>query len=272
MSGSAITVSRLTKVFLSRRRWGAAAAGARVLDEITLEIVSGEVFGLLGANGAGKTTLVEILATHLLPSSGEARVCGHDVVHEPQVVRRLIGYSPAAVDSFFPRLSARANLDFFATLFDFDSATAAKRISRLIEFTGLEDAVHQSFQQLSLGMKQRLGLARALLPDPPVLLLDEPTRSLDPIMQREMRRLLRESIHGKLGKTVLLVTHSFEEAEAVCDRVAILSRGKVAAHGTIAQVIAASRTGSLTEAFEHFAAHDIEDSEAAAAVDDGVRA
>jgi ABC-2 type transport system ATP-binding protein len=257
VSTSAIAVSHLSKVFPVKKWWGFSKSSVGVLQDVSLDIPHGEIFGLLGANGAGKTTLVEILATNLLPTSGVARICGQDVAKDTDRVRYLLGYCPASVDSFFPRLSALENLIFFATLYDLDSAAARSRARELLELLGLHDVSGKSFQQLSLGMKQRLGLARALLIDPPVLLLDEPTRSLDPSMQRELHRLFRQSFKEKLHKTVLLVTHSFEEVSAVCDRVAILNCGRILACGTQQQVISASGGRNLADAFEYFAGCEI---------------
>ncbi len=263
MNHSAISIQGLTKGYSSAGwlrdtfGWNSAATQAEVLRGVDLEIHSGEVFGLLGANGAGKTTLVEILATQLLPSSGEARICGHDVVRETNEVRKLAGYCPAATDSFFPRLSPTENLEFFALLFDLDPTLARRRIPELIEFVNLGESSRTQFQRLSHGMKQRLGLARALLSDPPVMLLDEPTRSLDPVMQREMHRFLRDTIRGKLGKTILLVTHSLEEAGSICDRVAILSGGRVAACGTVAEIVSRAGAASLSDAFAFYTGHPI---------------
>lgn len=238
-----------------------------VLDGISLEIAPGEIVGLLGSNGAGKTTLVEILSTHLLPTKGEARICGLDVVRHTQAVRRLLGYAPASTDSFFPRLSIRQNLEFFATLYDLDSTAASGRARELIDMVELGEMENRSFQKLSLGMQQRLGIARALLADPPVLLLDEPTRSLDPAMQGVIHRLLRATLRDRQGKTILLVTHSFQEAERVCDRIAILSHGRLAACGSVGDLRSLTGADELAGVFERLTGHDIaapETSEAAA--------
>jgi ABC-2 type transport system ATP-binding protein len=256
MSEPSILVHNLSKTFPAGGVWSTLAsterngAGKRALREIDLEVAPGEVFGLLGPNGAGKTTLVEILATLLLPSSGEARVCGRDVVKEADAVRCLVGYSSSAPDSFYPRLSARENLEFFALLNDLTAAEAKQKIAALFDLVGLNDAGTVAFQKLSQGMKQRLALARALLTDPPVLLLDEPSKSLDPLLQREIWRFLRSVLAEKMRKTILLVTHSLAEVEAVCDRIAILNEGRIVCAGSVAAVKNSLGEQDLAAAFE----------------------
>ena len=197
------------------------------LVDVSLEVAPGEVMGLLGSNGAGKTTLMEILATLLLPDSGSAAVCGYDVVRDAPRVRTLIGYAPSDTDTLYPRLTGVANLRFFALLRDVEPERIPSRTDELFDLVGLSRAQDNRFERYSDGMKARLSLARALLADPPVLLLDEPTRSLDPLLQIEIRRFMRDTLAKRLGKTLLLVTHSLAEAAAVCDRVAILHGGRV---------------------------------------------
>lgn len=255
MSAAAISVRHLSKSFPSGGflqgvfRPG-SAAGREVLSDINLEIAAGEIFGLLGPNGAGKTTLVEILATLLLPSAGEARIRGYDVVRDVAGTRRQVGYCPAVADSFYPRLNAVENLEFFALLHQLSTRQAGGRIAYLLDLVGLAGARGAAFQKLSQGMKQRLALARALLADPPVLLLDEPSKSLDPLLQIEIWRFLRDTLSKKMGKTILLVTHSLAEAASVCDRLAIIHSGKIVAVGTVAEVQQALGGGDLAAAFE----------------------
>lgn len=219
-----------------------------VLKGIELEICSGEAIGLLGPNGAGKTTLVEILSTLLLPTTGTARVWGHDVVHEAWRVRELVGYCPSSPETFYPRLTGIANLQFFAALKDLPPRAARERISKLLDLLHIDGATSLAFQRYSEGMKQRLGLARALLTDPPVLLLDEPTKSLDPVLQAEIRNSLK-TVVDQLGKTVLLITHDLAEAEQVCDRIAILHQGRIVSVGTVKQIRAAFGVDGLAGAF-----------------------
>lgn len=226
-------------------------ASPDVLKGVNLEVYEGEVLGLLGPNGAGKTTLMEILATLLLPSSGRAMVCGYDVVNDPGAVKKVVSYCASASDNFYPRLSAFRNLEFFALLNDLPPREARERIHEALAQVGLAEKGGVPFQHYSDGMKQRLSLARALLKDPQLLLLDEPTRSLDPPSQKEIRKLMRGLLVGRLGKTVLLVTHSLAEAEQACDRLAILHRGKIVAIGTVDEVKRARGGTDLASAFEN---------------------
>lgn len=220
--------------------------GTRALQNVSFDLGAGEALAVLGRNGAGKTTLLEILSALLLPTSGAAAVCGHDVVGEPQAVRRLVGCCPWAGDTFYPRLTCLQNLSFFAALHNLTPAQTRTRIGDLLETLKIEAVASQPVQHCSEGIKQRLALARALLADPPVLLLDEPTKSLDPLFQDEIRGWLREEIIERRGKTVILATHNLEEAERVCDRVAILDRGRLRAIGTPAEVRRQARASDLT--------------------------
>jgi ABC-2 type transport system ATP-binding protein len=217
MTDAAILLSNVSKSFAARE----------VLRAVNLEVAPGTIVGLLGVNGAGKTTLLEILSTLLLPSSGHAFVFGHDVVSEAAAVRRLVGYCPCGFDSFYPRLSAEANLEFFAALNGFSRRAGRQRLNQVFDLLGVNGTRRLEFQRHSSGMKQKLVLGRALLADPRLLLLDEPTRSLDPAAQRAIWALLRTEIVARLNKTILLVTHSLTEAEEVCDRVIALEDGRI---------------------------------------------
>jgi ABC-2 type transport system ATP-binding protein len=217
MTHHAILLRSVSKSFKERH----------VLREVNLEIAPRTIVGLLGANGAGKTTLLEILSTLLLPTSGQASILGHDVVDDAAVVRRLVGYCPCGFDSFYPRLSAAANLEFFAALNGFSQSAGRQRLDAVFDVLGVNGSRHLEFQRHSTGMKQKLVLGRALLADPEVLLLDEPTKSLDPASQRDVWALLRNHIVGDLNKTILLVTHSLIEAQEVCDRVIALEHGRI---------------------------------------------
>jgi ABC-2 type transport system ATP-binding protein len=204
----------------------------KALRGLTFEVRWGEVYGLLGPNGAGKTTAVRIISTLLLPDKGRAIVAGHDVIREPEEVRRKIGVMLSVERGFFWKLTARENLKYFGMLYGLGGKELKERIEEVLDLVGLKEmgATDRRFEDMSLGMKARLGLARALLKDPPVLILDEPTLGLDPPSSRTIRRLLKEQ--ARSGKGVLLTTHNMFEAEAVCDRVGIIFKGRIVAEGT----------------------------------------
>jgi ABC-2 type transport system ATP-binding protein len=255
MSEVAVAIRDLTKTFyLGNAFWRMLADPARgrteVLKGITLEVHKGAALALLGPNGAGKTTSLEIISTLLLPTSGRVTVCGYDVVREAAQVRRVVGYCPSNSENFYPRLSGIQNLEFFALLNNLSPREARIRIQKVLELVGMDAASTASFQRYSEGMKQRLAIARALVTDPEVLLMDEPTRSLDPLLQGEIRKFLRELVVARLGKTLLLVTHSLPEAEQVCDRIAILNHGRIVTIGTPAEIKIACGGTDLSTAFE----------------------
>jgi ABC-2 type transport system ATP-binding protein len=197
------------------------------LDSVSFDIATGQVVALLGANGAGKTTLLRILGTTVICDSGEAIVAGHSVTTAPAAVRRSIGFLLADERSWYWRLTGRHNLEFFAALYGLPRKEGRRRVERLLDEVGLLDAADRSFGGYSSGMKLRLSLARALLPEPPVMLLDEPTRSLDPVATKHFRDLMLQ-ISRERGTAVLLATHDLHEAAAVGSRVLILSRGRLA--------------------------------------------
>ena len=205
------------------------------LRGVDLHVKTGEIFGLLGPNGAGKTTLVKILACLVLPDRGRAVVGGFDVRKENDV-KPQIGLVHADERSFYWRLSGRENLAFFARLYDLPGRRIKGRIRELLERVDLVEAADRRFSDYSSGMKQRLAIARALLHDPPILLMDEPTRSLDPESSLALRAFILEELKGRDGKTILLATHNLREAETLCDRVAILVSGTVRQVGTVAQL------------------------------------
>ena len=243
-----ITVDGLTKAFPVRRTWRDLAAHpfrraelATVVDGVRFEVTGAEFFGLLGANGAGKTTLFRMLSTQLLPDSGSATIGGYDVVRDPGSVRRLLTPVVADERSLNWRLSARENLELFAELYGIPKNRVRSRIDDLLEAVELQGAGPKMVGTFSSGMKQRLLIARALLPQPRVLLLDEPTRSLDTVSARRFRHFLRDEIAGRQGCTVLLATHSAEEAFDLCNRVAVLDRGRLLAVGRVHDLMGAVR-------------------------------
>ena len=224
-AGAAVDVQELRRVFTPRKREPVVA-----LDGVSLTIPVGEVHGMLGPNGAGKTTLVKILSTVLLPTSGTARVLGHDVVEQTRAVRPLIGIVFGGERGLYTRLSARQNLEYWGALYRLPAATIKQRSAALLERVGLVDRADQRAEEFSRGMKQRLHLARGLMGDAKVLFLDEPTTGMDPIAAREFRRLIAELRDE--GRTILLTTHDMVEAESVCDRVTLIDHGRLLATET----------------------------------------
>ena len=206
----------------------------KALRGVSFKVYKGEVFGLLGPNGAGKTTTVKILSTLLLPDSGDAYILGHHVIHEATKVRKLIGVSLSVERGFFWKLTGRENLKYFGMLYGLDGPELDQRVDELLVMLGLEElgAVNKLYEEYSLGMKARLSIARTLLTDPPVLILDEPTLGLDPPSARCLREMLVQLAHKK-SKTVLITTHNMFEAEIICDRVAIIDKGQILAVDTV---------------------------------------
>jgi ABC-2 type transport system ATP-binding protein len=210
-------------------------ARVRALGGVDLRVATGEIFGLLGPNGAGKTTLVKILSCLVLPDRGRALVAGIDVTQENRVKPR-IGLVHSDERSFYWRLTGRENMRFFARLYDLPGARIDARIDELLRRVDLVEAADRRFSGYSSGMKQRLAIARALLHDPPILLMDEPTRSLDPASALALRAFVKDELKRRDGKTILLATHNLREAEALCDRIAVLVEGTVRQTGTVAEV------------------------------------
>jgi len=199
------------------------------LDDVDLSIPAGEIHGLLGPNGAGKTTLAKILSTILTPSSGSASVAGFDVVEQASEVRRSIGLVLGGDRGLYGGLTAAQNLRFWASMYGMGGRLAAQRIDHVIDLVGLAD-VDIPAERYSRGMAQRLHLARGLLPDPAVLLLDEPTTGMDPVSSTAFRGLIRRI--NAAGTTILLTTHDMAEAEALCHRVSMIDRGRILATAT----------------------------------------
>jgi len=198
------------------------------LRKVSFEIKTGEIFGLIGKNGAGKTTLTKIIATLVQPTSGKVTVKGFDSVKNEVKVRSLIGLATAEERSFYWRLTAEQNLLFFARLYGLRDAEAKKRIKEILEKLALTELAARRFSELSTGNKQRLAIARAILPNPPILLLDEPTRSLDPLAAAS----LRELILSFKDISILLTSHNLSEVEELCSRVAVILNGEIRAVDT----------------------------------------
>jgi ABC-type multidrug transport system ATPase subunit len=201
-----------------------------VIDALDLDVFDGEMFGILGLNGAGKTTLLKILATLILPDAGTASIAGFDTVADPQAVRANLAIVTADERSLNWRLSASENVLLYAGLHRMKGNEARRRSAKVLGTVNLQSAGNKIVGAFSSGMRQRLLLARALLSDPQILLLDEPTRSLDPVAGHDFRCLLRE-LADQRGVTIILATHNPDEAFTYCDRVAVIHRGTIAAIG-----------------------------------------
>ena len=198
--------------------------------DVSFEVREGEIFGLIGPNGAGKTTLTKMIATLIQPTEGNVIVKGLDSVRDDVAVRRNVGLAGAEERSFYWRLTAEQNLLFFARLHGLSGDQATRRIFELLQMLQLEDSARKRFAELSTGNKQRLAVARAMLADPPVLLLDEPTRSLDPLAAARMRATIKSLAQDETKRvTVFLTSHNLAEVEELCDRVAIISKGEIKA-------------------------------------------
>ncbi|MDH5161011.1 ABC transporter ATP-binding protein [Heyndrickxia oleronia] len=203
------------------------------LDTLNLTIGKGCVFGFVGQNGAGKSTTFSILATLLSPTSGTAYINGFNITKEPKQVRKQIGYMP---DFFgvYDHLKADEYLDFYGASYGIDAKTRQKLIPQLLELVNLSHKQHSYVDVLSRGMKQRLCLARSLIHDPEVLILDEPASGLDPRARVEMREILKEL--KSMGKTILISSHILPELAEMCDEIGVIDNGKLVAHGSVAEI------------------------------------
>ncbi len=228
-----IEIERLTK------RFGAFTA----VDDISLRVAKGEVLGFLGPNGAGKSTTMRMLAGFMTPTAGTARICGDDVVENPVAARRHLGFLPEGAPTY-PEMTVTGFLAFTGRARGFHGSALKDRVAHAMRLTQLEGVRLQPVETLSKGFKRRVGLAAALLHDPPVLVLDEPTDGLDPNQKHEVRNLIRAMAPEK---AIVISTHILEEVAAVCTRAVIIARGKLVADGTPEQYAAAGP--SLEEVF-----------------------
>ena len=224
-----------------RRKWKDVEA----VRGVSFAIEQGELFGLLGPNGAGKTTTIKMLITLLIPTKGTASVLGYDVVKDAREVRKRIGYVFGGERGVYERLSGYDNLRYFAELYGVPPREIRPRINALLELVGLKGREQERAEGYSRGMKQRLHIARGLLHDPPVVFLDEPTIGLDPVGARELRATIASL--AEAGKTILLTTHYMFEADALCDRIAVINRGEIVAQGTPADLKRDVAQGTVVE-------------------------
>lgn len=226
-----IEVTDLRRTY--RSRTGLLRSSVKEVEAIrgvSFSIEKGQLFGLLGPNGAGKTTTIKILTTLLLPTSGHARVLGHDVADDARTVRRRVGYVFGGDRGLYERLTARDNLRYFAELYGVPPRQQARRIGQLLELVGLSGRERELVEGYSRGMRQRLHIARGILHDPDVIFLDEPTIGIDPVGARELRQTIAGLVAA--AKTVLLTTHYMFEADELCDEVAVINGGRIVAQGS----------------------------------------
>lgn len=232
-----------------------------VVDNLSFECGSGEVLGFLGPNGAGKSTTMKMLTGFVAPSSGSASVCGHDIATDALAARRRLGYLPEGAPCY-PEMTPRSFLEFIADIRELQGKKRKERLDEVIGRLHLESVLNQSIDTLSKGFKRRVGLAQAILHDPEVLILDEPTDGLDPNQKHEVRQLIQSMSADKL---IVISTHILEEVEAVCSRAIIISSGKILADDTPRKLAAQSR-------YHNAVRITVENSESLDAIEAGVAA
>ncbi len=212
------------------------------VNRVSLSVLQGELFGLLGPNGAGKTTLIKMLSTLILPTSGTARVNGY-ALNCDTAIKSTIGLVTSDERSFYWRLTGRQNLEFFASLHGLFADKNKDRINEVLEIFDLSAYADERFLTYSTGIRQRLSIARALINQPKILFLDEPTKGLDPDATHKLHQLIRQRLTNQLGLTVFLTTHNLTEAQALCDRIAIMHQGTMRACGTITELRSSLQAG-----------------------------
>jgi ABC-2 type transport system ATP-binding protein len=267
----AVSVRGLFKRFVPegaspwRRLWpGGDGGGPKTLvalDHVDLDVQRGEIFGVLGANGSGKSTLIRLVATLLLPDGGSVRVFGHDTIAEELQVKRMMNRVSVEA-AFFKKLSPMENLLYAARLYDIPAGAARARIVEILEQLGIGDRrIYEPLEHMSRGMQQKVAIARALLTSPVLLLLDEPTTGLDPRSKREVQDFVLQ-MREQHDTTVLLTTHDMEEADRLCDRIALIADGRIVAQDTPAglkRLLAPDGEVSLEEVFMWLTGHGLED-------------
>ena len=235
MSSAPIEIEGLTKRF----------AGFTAVDHVSFQVARGEVLGFLGPNGAGKSTTMKMLAGFVTPDAGTARILGHDVRTESLAARRALGFLPEGAPTY-PEMPVTGFLNFVARIRGYRGRDIAARVGLALERTQLESVRLQPIETLSKGFKRRVGLAQALLHDPPVLVLDEPTDGLDPNQKHEVRQLIARMAPEK---AIIISTHILEEVEAVCTRAIIIARGRIVADATPRELAARHPSGKLDDVF-----------------------
>lgn len=236
-----IRVEGLTKIFPTPDGTEKTA-----VDHVSFELQSGEIYGLLGPNGAGKTTTLRMVSGLLRPSSGRVLINEEDVTENPEIVKRQIGYLTANT-GLYMRLTVGELLEYFATLYGLGRATTRARIDELVEFLGMRDFYRMRCGALSTGQKQRVSIARALIADPPILIMDEPTLGLDVLSNRVILDLIDSQ--ARAGKAILLSTHALDEIERMCRRIGLIHRGGLIAEGTLESLRLRTGRDRLSEIF-----------------------
>ena len=256
MAADALVVEEIQKYFPAPQTgWRAflnpfTALTQPALLGVSFQAGAGEVVALIGANGSGKSTLLRILATLLVPTRGRASVAGHDVERQASQVRAQLGFHSATDGGFYDRLTARENLQFFAAMNNLFDTEAAARLEELADLMGMGTFIDSQVRTLSTGQVHRLGLARAMIHRPSVLLLDEPTRSLDPIAAADFRRFLKTQLVERHGTTILFASHTLAEVEQLADRVVLLDKGRILACDSPRGLRATTGASTLEEALE----------------------
>lgn len=261
MTHPAIQVRDLRKIFRKRKGLLKSKVSEEcALDGVSFEVASGETYGLLGPNGSGKSTLIRILSTLLIADGGEVRLLGHRLPEEQEAVRRKIGR--VSVDAaFYKKLSARENLLYTALLYGLKPSIAEPQVMEILEELGMEEKKFSvPLEEMSRGMQQKISIARALMINPPLLLLDEPTTGLDPKSRRDVQTFL-ENFRRREGTTILLTTHDMAEAERLCARIGFLAHGKLVAEGTADSLKREARVDNLEDAFIKLAGEGLVDEE-----------
>ncbi len=259
MSAPAILVENLEKYFPpALSGWRAllqpvSHATERALAGISFRAEHGESVAVIGHNGAGKTTLLRILATLIAPTRGRASIGGFDVEHQGRDARKLLGYHTGGDEGFYARLSGRENLAFFASMNNLTGSESRGKIDSVASWLRISEELDRQVRTLSTGMVHRLGLARALIHGPSVLLLDEPTRSLDPLSAADFRRLLRDELVKRRGVTLFFASHALDEVEAIADRVILLDQGTIAACDAPSRLRASTGASTFEEAIASIA-------------------
>ena len=262
MDQPAICVQNLRKCFRKRNGFRKRVE-TWAIDDVSFTVAEGETYGLLGPNGSGKSSLIRVLSTLLVADSGQVTMLGYSLPQQQQQVRRIIGR--VSVDAaFYKKLSARENLIYTALLYGQKARDAERRAMGILEQLGMENSKFSTpLEEMSRGMQQKISIARALVLNPPILLLDEPTTGLDPKSRRDVQTFL-EKLKEREGTTILLTTHDMAEAERLCARIGFLAHGKLVAEGTAHELIRRAHTETLDDAFINLTGEELSDKEVVA--------